>query len=451
MTQVHARLCFMVIALGVASGGRATAQESPLDRYVAEGLRQNLGVRQAQLASERARAELRAARGAWLPAVGVNARYTAASGNLIDIGSYLNAASSALNQVAGRPLLPTDFDLRLPLRQETTLRLTQPLFVPAIAAGVQAARGLAGVEAAQAAATRRATAARIRLAYLDHLRALAVRAIYDSTLVLVRENLRNTQRRLDAGTVTPDAIARASAEVSAVEQSRLDATRLVLASREAFNLLLDRPLGDSVEVAPDSSLGIGFEPTLESAIAQARAGREELAQVAAGEQAARGRARASAATFMPTVVAQVDYGVQGQRYRFTSSQDFLTASVVLQWNLFNGGQDAARARAAGYEVQRLQLQQQDVARQVELEVRTSWEAARTGREAIGAASARLESARRSYLLVERRHAEGLASQVELIDARTAYTNAALNRTLTTYDFYQRCVEFDRAAARYPAS
>jgi outer membrane protein TolC len=52
-------------------------------------------------------------------------------------------------------------------------------------------------------------------------------------------------------------------------------------------------------------------------------------------------------------------------------------------------------------------------------------------------------------LVQRRFGEGLASQLELLDARTALTTAQLNRIITTYDFYQRVVEYERAAALSP--
>ena len=60
--------------------------------------------------------------------------------------------------------------------------------------------------------------------------------------------------------------------------------------------------------------------------------------------------------------------------------------------------------------------------------------------------ARLESARRSFELVSRRYAEGMASQVEYLDARTNYTASGINQILTTYDFMQKYIQLERAAA-----
>jgi outer membrane protein len=83
---------------------------------------------------------------------------------------------------------------------------------------------------------------------------------------------------------------------------------------------------------------------------------------------------------------------------------------------------------------------------VRLDVRQSYEAAVVARDAIATADDRLAAARRSFELVRRRYEEGLASQVELIDARTAYTNADLNRVITVYRYAIRYIDLERAAA-----
>jgi outer membrane protein TolC len=58
----------------------------------------------------------------------------------------------------------------------------------------------------------------------------------------------------------------------------------------------------------------------------------------------------------------------------------------------------------------------------------------------------VEAARRTYQLVARKYQEGMAAQVELVDARTSYTSAELNLILTRYAYAARRVELERAAA-----
>jgi len=114
--------------------------------------------------------------------------------------------------------------------------------------------------------------------------------------------------------------------------------------------------------------------------------------------------------------------------------------------VFNGLQDAARTEQAALEVERTRVQRADVERQVELHARTAYESVKVGEKAVEAAVARGAAARRSYELVSRRYEEGMASTLELLDARTAFTNAELNRVLTVHDYFARRVELERAAA-----
>src|SRR3989442_1056690 len=197
-------------------------------------------------------------------------------------------------------------------------------------------------------------------------------------------------------------------------------------------------------VQPVFNLGI----VANYAVAHARAiaAREELRQADAGVRAAQASGRAATAAFFPSVSVALDYGFQGPDIAFRSSNDFWLASVVVSWNLFNGGRDAARASEAGYEADRARTQRQDLADRIALQVRTAHEAAAVARSAITTADARLEAARRTFELVRRRYEEGVASPIEFVDARTAYTSAQLNRVVTAYRYAMRWVELERAAA-----
>ncbi len=436
-----------VVALG---GHPLLAQNSPLDDYVAEGLRQNLRLSADRMALQRSGQAVREADGRWLPSLTLNARYSERSGDLLDLGRLVNPAYAALNQLIGQPAFPTDLSLRLPMRQETSLRLTQPLFEPRVVAGSAIARDAESAVRAQTAEAIRRLAAQIRLAYLDYARASRVEDLHRATLELLGENLRINQSLADHGAATPDAILRAHADLSEGEQRLADAGRMKQAARESFNLLLERPLEDSLELAPDSSLGLGLTVSLDSAVALGLHGREELAQLDAAIGVAEGKRRLASAAFLPSLVAAVDYGMQGEVYRVGGSHDYLVASLVLQWNLFNGGQDQARRNQARLEAEEIRAQRAATERLVTLEVRTDWQAARVAGHAIASANDRLGSAERNYTLVERKYREGAATQVELIDARTSFTAAQLNRILTTYDYFSRCVELERAAALYPA-
>ena len=65
---------------------------------------------------------------------------------------------------------------------------------------------------------------------------------------------------------------------------------------------------------------------------------------------------------------------------------------------------------------------------------------------IDAADVQLAAVERAFQLVRRRYEEGLAVPLELLDARRAFTGAAINRAITLADYQARRVELLRAAA-----
>lgn len=423
--------------------------QAPLDAYVSEGLRQNLTIRQQALAVARSEAALREARGNFLPTATLNARYTNVSGQVVNLGELINPAFAALNQLIGAPQFPTDIDLRLPLRQETAVRVAQPVFQAEIYSGYKAASAARDVQEASYGAAERALAAEIRTSYVNHGKALKLAELRAATRTLLEEQVRVMSRLVEAGRATPDALSRARAELSEAQQREAEAAQLVSATAQSFNMIVGRPITEPVEMVEAAALGLDALPTLETALAMGRNGREELRALDAARRAADAQRQVAQGSYLPNLAVALDYGVQGNEYRFTTDADFALVSVVASWNLFNGGRDRARVQQAQLESQRYSLQGEDARRGVELQVRLAWQAAAVARQAIETAEAQREAAERTWQLVSRRYEEGLASPLELSEARTARTGAQLNAVFTTFDYYLRRVELDRAAALYP--
>jgi len=441
-----ARRCAVVLL--VLLPATAAAQQS-LDELVNSGLRSSLTRRQEDFATARARAQVTEARGRFMPSATINARYTETSGQVVDLGALVNPAFAALNQLLNKPAFPTDLNLRLPQRQETSIRFIQPLFQPALCASYGVATNLRDAQIAQRDAVTRSLAFDLRSSYLNWAKARRVVEIYEATVPLVEENLRIAERLVAAGKATPDVIFRARAERSDVLQKRDDATRQAATAGEYLNLLLERPLDSTVPAFADAALGIDSMPLLDSVLVRAHVGREELRQLAAARGATRAQRQLARSAFLPALSVAVDYGIQGDRYRFARDADYTQTSLVLSWNLFNGAQDASRTQQATLDVKRVEAQEEAARRQIVMQVRSAWASAEVAHDAIGTAGDRVLAARRTWELTRRRYEQGMASQMELLDARTSLTGAELNRVMTTYDFYLRRVELDRSAALYP--
>ena len=434
------------LALILLSASRpVAAQQNPLDALVREGLANNLGLVQERLVTEERDLDVTRARALFLPSASIDARYSALSG-VLDIGQLINPAYQALNQLTGTSAFPTDLSITQPYRQDMRVRVTQPLFDASILANHAVARSLREVQRGRLGASARDLAEGIGLGYLQYASARQVVELYRSTLDVLRENLRVSERLVAAGSTTPDAVSRARADSSETAQQLADAEQQRDAAARALNQLLHRPLDRSVELIPDSLLDFPLTITLDEALARARDARDEVREADFGVRAARAQTRLATAAFLPTVALAVDYGFQGNRLRFSGDNDFTAVSLVFQWNLFNGGRDAARRKQGLLETQRAEVARADLEDRIALQVRQAYEAAVVAREAIPTAGARLAAAARTFELVRRRYDEGLAPHLEFTQARADFTNAGLNQILTRYAYATRYVELERVAA-----
>jgi outer membrane protein TolC len=427
---------------------QANAQPSAravLDGYVAEAMRANLAIAQQQTQVDRARAAERETRARYLPSLDVSARYSETSG-VVNIGDFINPAYTALNQLIGQSRFPTNINATLPFKQESKLELTVPLFNAGLNAAAAAAKAQRELVGTGRHAAMRQLAADVQNAWLGYAGLDQAVQTLEATLPLLDENLRVSQRLIDAGQATPDALLRARAERSEIVQQLDDTRRQREAARRALNLLRDRDGDAPITLANDSSLlrvdSLGLTALTQHALAH----REELLQASTGIRLASVQRRAANAGYLPSIGLSASYGIQGNQYRISSRDDVGLVNLVLSWNLFSGGQTHARVEQALALRSESELRRREAERAVRMQVANAYDGVQSARAALTTADDRYAAAQRAFTLVQRRFAEGLASQVEFIGARSSFTSAAINQIITRFTFATRVVELERAAA-----
>ena len=256
------------------------------------------------------------------------------------------------------------------------------------------------------------------------------------------------QRLFDAQKVTKDVVYRAQAELSSVEQQELEIQNRQVQARSYFNFLLNRPLDHEI-IFDEAVLKLDISDfTFDNARAYGLDHREELKKLKTGIEAADDARKIRKSTYYPGLNAVIDYGYQGEHYNFDKKHDFWTASLVLDWNLFNGMQDKARIEQASLEKQRLLAQLDELNKQIELQIRQSYDNFIAARKKTEVAEKRRISARSSFNLMEKKYQQGAANLVEFLDARSNLTNAELSRLIAYYEYYAYYSELERATAYY---
>jgi outer membrane protein TolC len=438
---------------------RLHGQDPLLENYIEEGLKNNLALRQKEFSFRRSMAALNEARGMFLPSVGIEARYTrAGGGRIIDIpiGDLMNPVYGTLNTILGAfgqpPPFPTDLpNEHIPFlrehEQETKVRVVQPVFQPVLWYNAKIRRALSDIESLARDAYARQLAAEIQTAYYNVLKTERVAALLRQTGILVKEHVRVTESLFNNGKASQAAVFRARAEVPVLAQEQAGAEKNRALAAAYFNFLLNRPLDAKVETEFPGAPQVSWTGAEAESLAVSQ--REELKQLRRAVDLMGSKVGLSAASMLPGLAAVVDWGFWDEEYRFTRQTDYWTASVVATWNLFNGFQDKSKIDQAKLERREKQAELESVETQIRLQAKEAFASLNVAHLSAQAAMERLSAARKFFDLTEKKYREGMAPQIELIDARNTLTQAEVNEAVCKVDVFIRVAELEKAMAVRP--
>lgn len=454
-------------ATAVPAGEATVPLEDALQRIVDEALAANLQLRASGATVQQRLAALEQARARYLPAIDFAARYSVADGGRtidIPVGDLLNPVYETLDQMLVAQGQPPQFPrvanqsielLRNP-EQETKILLQQPIYEPRLAPAVDASRAQVNRAEADLAALRSQVIRDVKQAYYGWLAADQAVAVLDATLEAARANLAANESLYRNGRVTRDLVYRAEADVLEIEQQRLATASRVRIARSYVNLLRNAPLAQPL---PQAGLD---SPTIErfrGRLVRTLAGRQldarqlqdladqrrqELKSLDAAIAAGLAQQDLARAAFKPSLGLGAEAGIQGTEYGFEDEDRYVLAALVLRFNAFRGGADRAALDEARALTAQLRATRDLAGQQVRLEVQQALETFEVAEASLDTASKRAEAAAGAFQIISRKRDLGQVNQAEFIDARRAYTDAALNVTRVRAEYLARLAELEFA-------
>lgn len=433
---------------------RSFSQSPILDNYVEEAVKSNLALQQQQINLEKNVAALQEAKALFLPTLDLDARYSrAAGGRLIEfpIGDILNPVYGTLNQLTESNQFPTLNNEAIPFlrpqEHETRLRFMQPILQPGILYNYQIRHTQVDVQSNAVAVYKRQLEADIRSSYYTYLKTIRVIDLYKKVRGLQQENIAFNEKLFKNDKITYDVIYASRADLSETELKLAEAEKNRKVATAYFNFLLNRSLDTNIQVDTVYTFKNVLVPGEDELIALSLQNREELKQVNSGIVASEQNVKLNRSRALPTLNLVVDYGFQGTRYSFTSNDDYVQGSLLLNWRIFGGMQNRSRIAQATLDKQRLQTQQRELQNQIKLQVTTAAENMKVARQSIQTTTERLESARKYFSIVNKKYREGAALYIEYLSALTTLTNAGISKIVAEYDYQIKLIELNHTAAR----
>ena len=439
-----------LITIILVAKSMVLAQNEVLDRYIKMGVENNLSVTQKQIELQQRHAALKMAKAEFLPTIDFNARYTKATGGRsfeIPTGDLMNPVYSTLNGIVGENQFPEIGNQELNFNRTTDVQtqftLSQMLFDKRLSLSKSIVEQQVKSDYEEVAIEKRSLVAEIKKGYYNYLKSLSVLELLESTKDLATENYDVSQSLYQNDKVTQDVVWRAKSDLSGIDFQIAEANKNLAVTASYFNFLLNRPLDSTIEV--DSfNLSIPEVISLEAS----PDAREEWKQLEIGKQANELNSKLVKSNNLPNLYAVVDYGFQGTSYQFNTEADYTLASLVLSWNIFNGGKNKAHVQKIKLENQRLATQQRELEQSIQLEVIQAYHSIRAATQNRQTSFDREKDASETYRLINRKFKEGMAAQVELVDARHNLTIASLQKIIAHYDLWSAYADYERANASY---
>jgi outer membrane protein TolC len=425
-----------------------------LKDYIRYGLGNNLALKQKQSGYKKSIEVLREARGLFYPNISLNARYTVSEGGrVIDfpVGDLLNPVYSTLNSLTFSNMFPSVENQQIrflrPTEHDTKIRLAQPVFNPDIYYNSKIKEELSVFEATDVEQYKRELIAEIKKAWYNVAMTDDILAMLTDTRKLLLENIRVNKKLVENDKMTIDYLYRSETELSKFDQELQNAEKNNKIAIAYFNFLLNKSLDDSVTTEQPvtypvlSNLTSGFS---QSAITN----REELKKLNNYNNISSLQVKMNKSEKLPDLFVAVDYGFQGEKYKFNMNQDYVQASAILTWNLFSGFQNNAKIKQTLLQKEIIESQIEEVKKQIELQVINSLNELLAAEKGIIAAEKQLKNAGEGFRLVNRKYEEGQASLIEFIDARTTLTQAEENLIISKFRYLSDYAEFEKATATY---
>lgn len=291
----------------------------------------------------------------------------------------------------------------------------------------------------------------VRVAYQDVLLAAEQITVQEASIELLQRELTDTTRRFEAGAVPRFNVLRAEVELANARPRLIRARNQFRIAKNTLANLLGYSVPDGVE--QDIPLELNgrlaaepFDVPLATAIGRALDRRPELAALSAAEGQRREEIRQARANYLPQLSGIAGYGWQNRNFVRDLDQELQgwNLGAQLTWNIWDSGLTRGRVTAARARAERARIDVEDTRRKVELEVRTAHSTFQEAREVLDSQQKVNEQAEEALRLAIARSEAGTGTQLDVLSAQTALTEARNTYRQALRDFSVARARLERA-------
>ncbi|MBL7826936.1 MAG: TolC family protein [Saprospiraceae bacterium] len=441
----------------VACTGRSqyvlSQNSTVLDRYIEEGISNNLSILKSELEILKAGIQIRQASALKRPKLSFDANYTfAAGGRKLDfpIGDLLNPVYSTLNQITQSNNFPSVQNSQIQFLpnnfHETKFSFQYPIYQTEL----KHLSHIRKQEQASKLALKEAQTLSLRyditIAYLQYLQTVEAQKVWESAQNVLLELKKFNESLVRNNVATKEIVATAEYELSKVDNEIFSLQMKQNSARAFFNLLLQTDLQRPVEA--DSALLHAAIPEydLNKLMNQAMAHRKEPEAVkhliAAVELNTK---RTQANQKLPDVYLGGAVGFQGFGYHFNSDQAYALAQIGLTYPIYDGGINRSKVQEHKLEMNIAQKELQQIEQQIALEITAKFNELAAARFGFQTAQKNVIAAESIFKIIQNKYKAGQILLLEFLEAQNRVTTARMQQLLAWTDVLIKEAALKKAA------
>ncbi|MBC8154335.1 MAG: TolC family protein [Bacteroidetes bacterium] len=431
------------------------ATPTVLERYIREGLQNNLALKQESLEIDRIAESLIQAKALFYPRVTFNPTYSLAAGGRrleFPVGDLLNPAYKTLNQLTGSDNFPTNVanvnQLLAPNNfHDTKIAVQYAIYNTDLQYNYLIQKELVSAQQARKRIVENELRYNIATAYYQYVQTLDAVKIVDNSRSILQSLARLNEKLVANNVATKEVVTQARYEISKLDQQLSVAEKNRESARAYVNFLLNRDLLSNILV--DSLLTKPLPATLDSLgnlEETALQNRRELAQLGSSIKTSQTAVKMNEASArIPNLYVGGNTGFQGFGYAL-AGQAYGLAQIGLTWDIFKGHEKRSKIQQAKIQTNILQTRLTEVQKQIQLQVVQAYYDLDAATESLAATRSGVVSAEQSFRIIDSKYRNGQALLIEFLRAQNDRLTAQLQESIARTDVLTKKAALDRVTA-----
>lgn len=259
-------------------------------------------------------------------------------------------------------------------------------------------------------------------AYYRVLQAEGLNKVSEQALAQIKAHLSTSQSLLAEGMIAPIDLNRINSQLSNLEHNLIRAENGYMLAIYNLNATMGIPLETRIKLHNSLSYEI-CEITIEEALETARQYRPEIHNIKEQKVIMEGMVTLAKSNRLPQVVMNMESGITGWK-----------VAVMGEIPIFDGGVNKSKIKQAEISLSQVEHSEKQVEQLIEFEVRSAYLSMKEAGKLVKVTEQGIIDSLESFRISQVKYNEGIATNIEVIDAQSALIEAETNHLNALYNY-----------------